>query len=136
MDLYADGIYSKDELEKRTVAFTDQISELSAKKEQLSKGNEAIYKDIEQINTMIQSAKEAQKEVEEILSKKKYPKQTRKELLRDVEQITIDAHGKPHITFKSLENIKNMIASMGIAIENYADAEEAGWEEELSEAEK
>ena len=136
LDLYADGIYSKDELEKRTVAFTDQISELSAKKEQLSKGNEAIYKDIEQINTMIQSAKEAQKEVEEILSKKKYPKQTRKELLRDVEQITIDAHGKPHITFKSLENIKNMIASMGIAIENYADAEEAGWEEELSEAEK
>ena len=136
LDLYADGIYSKDELAKRTTSFTDQINELTAKKEQLAKGNDGIVKDIEQITEMVKAAKSDQKEVEAILESKKYPKKTRRELLRDVERITIDAQGKAHITFKTLENIKNTILGMGIMIESYAEAEEAGWEEELAEYEK
>ena len=136
LDLYADGIYSKDELAKRTTNYTDQISELTAKKEQLAKGNEGITKDIEQITEMVKVAKSDQKEVEAILESKKYPKKTRRELLRDVESITIDAQGKAHVTFKTLENIKNTILGMGIMIESYADAEETGWEEELAENDK
>ena len=136
LDLYADGIYSKDELAKRTTNYTDQISELTAKKEQLAKGNDGIAKDIEQIIEMVEAAKSDQKEVETILKSKKYPKKTRRELLRDVESITIDAQGKAHITFKTLENIKNTILGMGIMIESYAEAEETGWEEELAEYEK
>ena len=136
LDLYADGIYSKDELAKRTTSFTDQINELTAKKEQLAKGNDGIARDIEQITEMVKAAKSDQKEVETILESKKYPKKTRRELLRDVERITIDAQGKAHVTFKTLENIKNTILGMGIMIESYADAEETGWEEELAEYEK
>lgn len=136
LDLYADGMFDKDELTKRTTNFTDQINELTAKKEQLAKGNDGIARDIEQITEMVKAAKSDQKEVETILESKKYPKKTRRELLRDVERITIDAQGKAHITFKTLENIKNTILGMGIMIESYADAEETGWEEELTEYEK
>ena len=38
--------------------------------------------------------------------------------------------------FRSLENIKTTIRNMGIMIESYADAEEAGWEEEVAQADE
>ena len=136
LDLYADGIYSKDELAKRTTNYTAQINNLITKKEQLSKGNDGIKKDIEQIKELIKAAKSDYKEIEEVLEGKKYSKKTRRELLRDVEKITVDAQGNPHIIFKSLENIKSVISDMGISIESYAEAEETGWQEELEEAEK
>ena len=136
LDLYADGIFSKEELTKRTSSFTDQISALTAQREQLAKGNEAIQADIAEIKEMIDTAKDDLQEIETVLSEKKYPQKTRRELLRDVERIVIDEEGKPHITFRSLENIRTVIAGMGIHIESYADAEEEGWEEELAEFEK
>ena len=134
LDLYADGMFDKEELSKRTARFTDEISTLNEQKEQLSKGNEAIASDIAQIEEMMTAAREDQKEVEDILAEKKYPKKTRKEMLRDVERIVIDEKGRPIITFRSIENIKNTVRGLGISIESYADLEETGWEEELAEA--
>jgi hypothetical protein len=136
IDLYTDGAYDKDELDKRNGDITAQINDLTAKQEQLAKGNEEIYKDIEQVKELIAEAKAEYATVENILETRNYPKKTRRELLRDVEKITIDTQGKPHITFKSLENIKTTIHNMGIMIESYAEAEEVGWEEEVAKADE
>lgn len=136
LDLYADGIFDKEELTRRTSAFTDTINELALQREQLSKDNNAIQKDIEEIQNLISAAEAELKEVLQILEKETYPEKTRRELLRDVDHILIDKEGAPHIVFKSLENIKRTATAMGIMIESYAEAEESGWEEELAEAEK
>ena len=136
LKLYTKGTYDEAELDEMTAEITAQINDLTAKQEQLAKGNEDIYKDIEQVKELIAEAKAEQAEVEQILDTRKYPKKSRRELLRDVEKITIDAQGKPHIMFRSLENIKTTIRNMGIMIESYADAEEAGWEEEVAQADE
>lgn len=136
LKLYTKGTYDEAELDEMTAEITAQINDLTAKQEQLAKGNEDIYKDIEQVKELIAEAKAEQAEVERILDTRKYPKKSRRELLRDVERITIDAQGKPHIMFRSLENIKTTIRNMGIMIESYADAEEAGWEEEVAQADE
>lgn len=136
LKLYTKGTYDEVELDEINAEITAQINDLTAKQEQLAKGNEDIYKDIELIKELIAKAKAEQAEVEKILDTREYPQKSRRELLRDVERITIDAQGKPHIMFRSLENIKTTIRNMGIMIESYADAEEAGWEEEVAKADE
>lgn len=136
IDLYTDGAYDKSELDKKNAEITAQINDLTGKQQQLSKGNEEIHKDIAQIKELVSVARDEKKDVEEILETRKYPQKTRRELLRDVERITINKNGRPKITFKSLELIKNTINNMGIMIESYAEAEEAGWEEEVAQADE
>ena len=132
--LYVKGKIPEKELDTMDDEVKSQIDELKAKKKQLSKGNDEIYKDIEIVKELITEAKAEQKTVENILETKEYPKKTRLEMLRDVEKITIDADGKPKIMFRSLENIKTTILNMGIMIETYAELEEVGWEEEVKQA--
>ena len=128
LDLYADGLFDKEELTKRTTAFTDSISKLEAKKEQLSKDNNAIQEQISEITTWIKAAEEDIQEIHDIVTaiikKKKYPQKSRKELLRDVDHITIGLDGKPVIKFKSVQNIKNATLLLGIRIEAYNEADE------------
>lgn len=128
LDLYADGLFDKEELKKRTTTFTDKISELEAKKEQLSKDNTAIQEQITEITTWIKAAEEDLQETHDIytaiIKKKKYPQKSRKELLRDVDHITVGLDGKPTIKFKSVQNIKNVSFLLGMRIEAYNEADE------------
>lgn len=129
--LYADGIYSKAELDELTSNYTRQINALREKREQLAKGNEEIEKQIDELNVLCKEGRKEQQELKHILETEEYPKKTRKELLRDVDFITIDTTGKPHITFKSTSAIHETTLMLGQLIENLNDADEAGWEEEM-----
>ena len=129
--LYADGIYSKQELDELTSDYTQQIDDLKAKREQLGKGNEEIEKQVAEIDVLCREGKKELQELKHIIETKNYPKKTRKELLRDVDYITIDKAGKPHITFKSTSAMHDTTLMLGQLIENLNEADEAGWEEEM-----
>lgn len=129
--LYADGMYSKQELDELTSDYTQQIDNLTAKREQLAKGNEEIEKQVAEIDTLCRAGKKELKELKHIIETEEYPKKTRKELLRDVDYITIDKTGKPHITFKSTSAMHDTTLMLGRLIENLNEADEAGWEEEM-----
>ena len=129
--LYADGIYSKQELDELTSDYTQQIDDLKAKREQLAKGNEEIEKQVAEIDVLCREGKKELQELKHIIETEDYPKKTRKELLRDVDHITIDTKGKPHITFKSTSAMHDTALMLGQLIENLNEADEAGWEEEM-----
>lgn len=129
--LYADGIYSKQELDELTSDYTQQIDDLKAKREQLAKGNEEIEKQVAEIDVLCREGKKELQELKHIIETEDYPKKTRKELLRDVDYITIDKAGKPHITFKSTSAMHDTTLMLGQLIENLNEADEAGWEEEM-----
>ena len=129
--LYADGIYSKQELDELTSDYTQQIDDLKAKREQLAKGNEEIEKQVAEIDVLCKEGRKELQELKHIIEKEEYPKKTRKELLRDVDYITIDKTGKPHITFKSTSAMHDTTLMLGQLIENLNEADEAGWEEEM-----
>lgn len=129
--LYADGMYSKQELDELTSDYTQQIDNLTVKREQLAKGNEEIEKQVAEIDTLCREGNKELKELKHIIETEEYPKKTRKELLRDVDYITIDKAGKPHITFKSTSAMHDTTLMLGQLIENLNEADEAGWEEEM-----
>lgn len=129
--LYADGMYSKQELDELTSDYTQQIDNLTAKREQLAKGNEEILKQVAEIDVLCREGKKELQELKHIIETEDYPKKTRKELLRDVDYITIDKTGKPHITFKSTSAMHDTTLMLGQLIENLNEADEAGWEEEM-----
>lgn len=129
--LYADGIYSKQELDELTSDYTQQIDDLKAKREQLAKGNEEIEKQVAEIDVLCKEGRKELQELKHIIETEDYPKKTRKELLRDVDYITIDKTGKPHITFKSTSAMHDTTLMLGQLIENLNEADEAGWEEEM-----
>lgn len=129
--LYADGIYSKQELDELTSDYTQQIDDLKAKREQLAKGNEEIEKQVAEIDVLCKEGRKELQELKHIIETEDYPKKTRKELLRDVDYITIDKTGKPHITFKSTSAMHDTTLMLGQLIENLNEADEAGWKEEM-----
>ena len=104
---------------------------MTAKREQLAKGNEEIEKQVAEIDVLCKEGKKELKELRHIIKTKEYPKKTRKELLRDVDYITIDKTGKPHIIIKSTSAMHDTTLMLGQLIENLNDIEEAGWEEEM-----
>ena len=104
---------------------------MKAKREQLAKGNEEIEKQVAEIDVLCREGRKELQELKHIIETEDYPKKTRKELLRDVDYITIDKTGKPHITFKSTSAMHDTTLMLGQLIENLNDVEEAGWEEEM-----
>lgn len=128
--LYADGLYSKEELDELTNDYTAQIAQLSAQREQLAAGNDGIRAQIHDMDTVSKACKEELDELKCIIETGEYPKKTRKELLRDVDCITIDTNGKPHIKFKSTTVMDETRLMIGQLTESLNDIEEAGWEEE------
>ena len=128
--LYAEGTYSKIELDEMNNEYTEKINTLEEKREQLSQSNDSIYDEIRMIQGLVTEAKTEQKAIKKIQETGKYPKKTRKELLRDIDKIVVNEKGIPQIKFKEVNEIRRTILNMGIRIENYAEAEEAGWEEE------
>lgn len=129
--LYADDVYSKQELDELTSDYTQQIDDLKAKREQLAKGNEEIEKQVAEIDGLCREGRKELQELKHIIETENFPKKTRKELLRDVDCITIDKAGKPHITFKSTSAMHDTALMLGQLIENLNEADEAGWEEEM-----
>lgn len=128
--LYADGLYSKEELDELTNDYTAQIAQLSAQREQLAAGNDGIRAQIHDMDTVSKACKEELDELKHIIETEEYPKKTRKELLRDVDCITIDTKGEPHIKFKSTTVMDETRLMIGQLTENLNDIEESGWEEE------
>lgn len=128
--LYADGLYSKEELDELTNDYTAQIAQLSAQREQLAAGNDGIRAQIHDMDTVSKACKEELDELKRIIETGEYPKKTRKELLRDVDCITIDTNGKPHIKFKSTTVMDETRLMIGQLTESLNDIEEAGLEEE------
>ena len=139
--LYADGQFEKDELDTLTSQLTTQIAEITERRNKLAKGNEAIEKDVAEIDELIKTAKQERDEVQRIIDTegwktRQFPTGNKKQILRDVEYILIDEKGKPHITFKSIASMQTATLYLGQLTEYINDLEEQGWEQELEELEK
>ena len=141
--LYADGQFEKAELDTLTSQLTTQIAELTEKKNHLSKGNDALENDIAELERLISTAKKERAEIQKIIDtedwkkqSRRYPTADRKKILKDVEYITVDKAGKPHITFKSIASMQTASLYLGQLTEYINDLEEQGWEQELEELEK
>ena len=120
--LYAEGTYSKEELDRLNNEYTNQIGELTEKKQILSSGNSEIYKRINQLNSLKKEAQKEYKKAKKIVETKQYPKTDRKALLREVDRIVIDIDGNPNIVFKSVSVIDEYIRSMDSTISTYIEA--------------
>ena len=139
--LFAKGIYSEEQLESTTKEYNKQIDSLTLKANQLSKGNDEIRADIETIKELMQSAEEEEKEILQALKTKKYPKRTRKELLKDIDYISIDIFGEPSFVFKSLNEIEKAISYIEQITATYTTEQidstpKKTFEEVLEQAEK
>ena len=139
--LFAKGIYSEEQLESTTKEYNTQIDSLKLKVNQLSKGNDEIRADIETIKELMQSAEEEEKEILQALKTKKYPKKPRKQLLKDIDYISIDIFGEPTFVFKSLNEIEKTITYIDFikSIYNQEEQEKVQkktLEEVLEDAEK
>lgn len=139
--LFAKGIYSEEQLESTTKEYNTQIDSLKLKINQLSKGNDEIRADIETIKGLMQSAEEEEKEILQALKTKKYPKRTRKELLKDIDYISIDIFGEPSFVFKSLNEIEKAISYIEQITATYTTEQidstpKKTFEEVLEQAEK
>ncbi|MBQ6440821.1 MAG: recombinase zinc beta ribbon domain-containing protein [Mogibacterium sp.] len=120
--LYAEGTFSKEELDRLNNEYTNQIGELTEKKQILSSGNSEIYKRINQLNSLKKEAQKEYKKAKKIVETKQYPKTDRKALLREVDRIVIDIDGNPNIVFKSVSVIDEYIRSMDSTISTYIEA--------------
>lgn len=124
IDLYADGIYSKDKLEQKTKEYQQEIDSLSFKKNQLSKGNDEIRTQIDTIQEIIDTAEKEYTEVQKALATKVFPERSRKELLKDIDYISIDIFGTPSFIFKSLNELEMGIEYIDKITETYRKEEE------------
>ena len=98
---------------------------------------------IAELERLISTAKKERAEIQKIIDtedwkkqSRRYPTADRKKILKDVEYITVDKAGKPHITFKSIASMQTANLYLGQLIEDMNDLEEQGWEQELEELEK
>ncbi len=108
--LYAKGIYSEEKLEEMTADYNAQISEMTARRNQLAKGNDEIRTDIALVKELAKAAGEEHEEVLEALKTKHFPKRTQKEQLKDIDYISIDWEGNPNLVFKSLKEIEQTVS--------------------------
>lgn len=108
--LFAKGIYNEEQLETTTNEYNEQINSLIIKRNQLAKGNDDIRADIATVTELLQAANEEETTVRRALKTGVFPEKTRKELLKDVDYISIDAFGVPTIVFKSLSKMEQTIA--------------------------
>ena len=134
-ELYIDGRSTKEEFKKIDDELTDQINQANIMIDELSQGNNLLYKRIAEIDRITQEAEGEYKTIERYVKTQSYPRETRRSLLRDVECITIDTKGEPHIEFKSLSAIYTATMNMWANINRYSELDEEGWKEEQQQAE-
>lgn len=115
VDLYIDGNVERDIYEKRRTSLQNEKGRVLHNMELLSKDNDEIYKDLQEIDKIIESFN---KDYEYLESQINDPKvnntYSRKQLLKDVSKITVWMDGDIEIKFKSLEIIDSFIERYSI----------------------
>lgn len=89
IDLYTDGNFTKEELDIKVAPLAEQENILSDKIKALSRPNEEMQRDIDDIEQGLIEIQERIKRHEQLKEADNNKNMTRKELLEDVEQITI-----------------------------------------------
>lgn len=129
LDLYADGIFNKTELEDKTNKLTNEINRLSDNINELSMGNNAIYNKISQIEEIRTEACNELNTINKYIETQRYPEINRRALLRDIDYITIKENGKIEFTYKSISAIKETILLLGQDQEMYEELDNYDEEE-------
>ncbi len=110
LPLYMEGKYSKDELDELLHPLEKELNELTDKVKELSKTNEEIYKDIADIDKVIEIFEEENNTLQdEFNSGVVRQKLSRKELLKDIDNIVVMPDGMLILNFKSLAVINEMV---------------------------
>lgn len=110
LPLYMEGKYSKDELDELLQPLEKELNELTDKVKELSKTNEEIYKDITDIDKVIEMFEEENNTLkEEFNSGVVRQKLSRKELLKDIDNIVVMPDGMLILNFKSLAVINEIV---------------------------
>jgi hypothetical protein len=109
LDLYLDNIFSKEQLDNRVQPLEIIVQELQDKIKALSKTNEDLYSDIADIDNIIKVFEEENKELREEANNGTIAnKYSRKELLKDIENIVVGTDGSLTLNFKSLSIIRQL----------------------------
>ena len=109
LDLYLEDTFSKEQLNGRMQPLEAQEQELQDKINLLSKTNEDLYNDIAEIGELIETFQEENKTLqEEANSGAIANKYSRKELLKDVENIVVNEDGTLTFNFRSLAVITQL----------------------------
>lgn len=109
LDLYLDDTFSKEQLNERMQPLEVMEQELQDKVKVLSKTNEDLYSDIAEVDELIATFDEENKTLqEEANSGAIANKYSRKELLKDVENIVVNEDGALTLNFRSLAVITQL----------------------------
>lgn len=109
LDLYLDDAFSKEQLNERMQPLEAMEHELQDKVKMLSKTNEDLYCDIAEVEDLIAAFDEENKTLqEEANSGAIANKYSRKELLKDVENIVVNKDGTLTLNFRSLAVITQL----------------------------
>ena len=109
LDLYLDDTFTKEQLDNRVQPLEIIVQELQDRIKALSKTNEDLFNDIADIDEIIEVFEEENKKLqEEANSGTIANKYTRKELLKDIENIIVGTDGALTLNFKSLSIIRQL----------------------------
>ncbi len=110
LDLYLEDSFSKEELDKRKQPLEKELNDLTEKVKELSKTNEEIYRDIADVDEIIKAFEEENNTLqEEFNSGVVRQKLSRKELLKDIDNIVVSTDGSITLNFKSLSIINEIV---------------------------
>lgn len=111
LDLYLEeDSFSRNELDKRKQPLEKELNDLTEKIKELSKTNEEIYTDIADVDDIIKVFEEENITLqEEFNSGVVRQKLSRKELLKDIDNIVVETDGSLTLNFKSLSIINEIV---------------------------
>lgn len=124
LDLYIDGTFDKSVLEKKTNEIEVNIGKVQAKITDLSSGNDKLRKIIAELDQRLKEARKEYKTIEGYIKTQRYPKIERRNLLRDIECITVHTDGSLEIQFKSITALSEEVANMSSNLTNFIDFSE------------
>lgn len=109
LDLYIDDIFSKEQLDERVQPLETALKEQEERLRLLSKTNEDLFNDISEINDIILVFEEENKILQDEANNGNIAsKYSRKELLRDIDNIVVSEDGSLTLNFKSLSIINKL----------------------------
>lgn len=110
LDLYADGKFSKEELDSKVNPVVEQENSLREKKKALTRSNEDLQRDIAEIEESLANLKEQKRlreeEINSGMAKQIY---TKKEILDDIESIVVMPNKSLFVTFKVYAEIDRLM---------------------------
>ena len=109
LDLYLDDTFTKEQLDSRVQPLEIIVQELQDRIKALSKTNEDLYQDIADIDEVIKVFEEENEQLQEEANNGNIAnKYSRKELLKDIENIVVGTDGELTLNFKSLSIIRQL----------------------------